>query len=452
MDIKKLQLENIGRFKQLDIDFAPTGQVKSKVTIFIADNGGGKTTILKSLATVLSWLVNRINKKNSSGTHILPKDITNGMPSALISVSVQKREKFFKWSIAKSQESTVRKQKKDTHESDLKQCTELADLLRYAPNMSDLEDGNGTGYGNGSGLPASEKSDYNNLPLILYCSEERVWIDVPSRIRNKNTFNEIDGYDNALTWGVDFRRFFEWFREREDIENEQFKKTDKCESDLLLNAVRSAIQKFITNFGNLQIQRYPRLRMTVEKAGEELDILQLSQGEKSLMALVGDIARRLAIMNPNLKNPLEGDGVILIDEVDMHLHPKWQRSIVENLVNTFPNCQFILTTHSPIVISDYKDILLYSIDADGDIRVENAQYGKDVNMVLLDTMDAEIRNKDVTDTINNLRVCIYDNKLQEAKKILSRLEKDLTVSHIDIQTAKILLKTQELKNAKNKQG
>ncbi len=91
--------------------------------------------------------------------------------------------------------------------------------------------------------------------------------------------------------------------------------------------------------------------MLIDKHGETLNVSQLSQGEKSLMTLVGDIARRLAMMNPSLASPLEGDGIVLIDEVDLHLHPKWQRSLLERLTTTFPGCQFVVTTHSPLVVS-----------------------------------------------------------------------------------------------------
>lgn len=152
---------------------------------------------------------------------------------------------------------------------------------------------------------------------------------------------------------MDFRRFFEWFREREDSENEQsFARCSKKILDALddndiarnkvselmqsskdrqLTAVRNAIASFMPNFTNLRVRRKPRLHMSIDKDGETLNVLQLSQGEKSLMALVGDIARRLAMMNPALENPLHGDGIVLIDEVDMHLHPTWQRSIIERL-------------------------------------------------------------------------------------------------------------------------
>ncbi len=447
MQIQHLYLKNIGQFKELRMDFAPTDEVASNVTVFIADNGGGKTTIVKSLATVLSWLVNRIRTKNSSGTPIPLEVIRNNAPSACVDISVTNANKNFKWSLARTQ-----KGKKGEHTSALEGCTKLADFFK---------------------MHLTENAE-SSVPLLAFYSVERVVVDIPLRIGKRHTFGQIDGYDESLTSGVDFRRFFEWFREREDKENENsmspeieqkienalnnsdhtslwdFLKEMKASSrDKQLTAVRSAIKNFMPGFDNLRVRRSP-LRMVIDKGEQKLNVLQLSQGEKSLMALVGDIARRLAIMNPNLDNPLEGAGVILIDEIDMYLHPKWQRSIIANLIHTFPNCQFILTTHSPIVISDYKHILLYSIGNDSKLYKQQSQYGKDVNMVLLDIMDANIRNKQVTDKINQITTHIHYNELKQAKEMLSELENDLSGSHMDIQTAKILLKKQEIRNAKNK--
>jgi predicted ATP-binding protein involved in virulence len=114
----------------------------------------------------------------------------------------------------------------------------------------------------------------------------------------------------------------------------------------------------------------------MDENDKNLNVNQLSQGEKSLMALVGDIARRLAMMNPKLDNPLLGKGIILIDEIDMHLHPQWQRSIIQRLQTTFPNCQFILTTHSPLVISDTQNILVYDLDGQ-EVNALPSLYGQD---------------------------------------------------------------------------
>jgi predicted ATP-binding protein involved in virulence len=91
--------------------------------------------------------------------------------------------------------------------------------------------------------------------------------------------------------------------------------------------------------------------MTINKKGHELTINQLSNGERCLLAMVGDLAQRLAIANPRLKNPLEGSGIVLIDEIELHLHPQMQQEIIPRLSQTFPNCQFMMTTHSPLVVS-----------------------------------------------------------------------------------------------------
>ena len=218
--------------------------------------------------------------------------------------------------------------------------------------------------------------------------------------------------------------------------------------DRQLTAVRNAIASFMPNFTNLRVRRKPRLHMSIDKDGETLNVLQLSQGEKSLMALVGDIARRLAMMNPALENPLHGDGIVLIDEVDMHLHPTWQRSIIERLTATFPNCQFILTSHSPLVISDCKNVLVYSIE-DGDLTIVPSQYGQDANTVLLDVMSTNIRNAKINQQINDLLDLIQENKLEQARSLLAQLTEELPYNNLELIKAKMFLRKQELKNAQN---
>ena len=164
--------------------------------------------------------------------------------------------------------------------------------------------------------------------------------------------------------------------------------------------------------------------MIVEKDGEELDVNQLSQGEKSLLALVGDIARRLALLNPSMENPLEGEGVVMIDEVDLHLHPKWQHDLVDKLVKTFPNVQFILTTHSPHIISDNPDILVYALD-DGELMQVPNIYGEDVNTVLTKVFDVPIRDKKAQEDFDKVAELIYQKNFREAESKIVELEKQM---------------------------
>ncbi|QBJ78382.1 AAA family ATPase [Aquitalea sp. USM4] len=446
MEISKLALENLGRFRAQEIALAPTTSVPSNVTVLIGNNGAGKTSILKSLATSLSWFVARLRSDKGAGSPIPEEVILNGAASAAVHVAILDHGVFFQWTLARS-----RPGKKAEHSSSLHDTARLADKYRTS-------------------LTADEHA---SLPLIAFYPVERVVLDIPLKIKEKHSFLQLDGYDNSLNQGVDFRRFFEWFREREDSENEaavpdevleqlqkviahtrneaiwkELQKINASAKDRQLTAVRTAIEMFMPGFSNLKVRRRPRLHMSIDKDGETLNVLQLSQGEKSLMALVGDIARRLAMMNPTLENPLHGDGIVLIDEVDMHLHPQWARTIIARLTSTFPNCQFVLTTHSPLVISDCKDVLVYALD-NGELTPVPSQYGQDANTVLLDVMHTDIRNATINTRINDLRDLIEDGRLDAAQALLNELQAELPAQNLELAKARLLLRKEELRRAKN---
>lgn len=357
MEIQRVILNNIGLFEKLEISLTTTEQNPSNITVFVGNNGAGKTTILKALATSLSWFTARLLTEKGCGNPISEDAIFNTANAGSIEIEVldssinnpdqNEIDHYFRWILAKS-----RKGSKGQYNSNLNGCTRLANRYR----------------------DALTHDDKTNLPLIAFYPVERVVLDIPLKIKTKHTFLQLDGYDNSLSQDVDFRRFFEWFREREDTENEsgvpedvlnQLRPLAETNQDLWqwlnernasakdrqLTAVRTAIGRFMSHMDNLRVRRKPRLYMAVDKNGETLNVAQLSQGEKSLMALVGDIARRLAMLNPALENPLAGDGIVLIDEVDLHLHPSWQRHLCKRLTETFPNCQFVLTTHSPNAVT-----------------------------------------------------------------------------------------------------
>jgi len=454
MEIKSFRLKHVGRFEDLDMALAPTDKHSSNVTVLVGNNGAGKTTLLKSLAISLSWLVARIRSEKGSGSPIAEESIQNGFTSASVSIAVTDAKArlddsidgpdngLFGWMITRSRQG----RKTDIHSS-LMDASRLADIYRDELTVFDKA----------------------SLPLIAYYPVERSVLEIPLKIRTKHTFDQLDGYDNSLNRGVDFRRFFEWFREREDSENEsgvsnealaeisekfgqdsevwktltQLKASSR---DRQLTAVRSAIAAFMPGFSNLRVKRKPRLHMAIDKDGATLNVSQLSQGEKSMMALVGDIARRLAMMNQSLENPLHGDGIVLIDEVDLHLHPKWQRSLIQKLSETFPNCQFVLTTHSPLVISDTRDVLCYVLD-EGVLQERNGLYGLDANQVLLSVMDTDIRNSEVQRRLNRLLEHIQDGNLDEAKTLFSGLSQELSDGHLELAKAALLIRKLELRRA-----
>jgi predicted ATP-binding protein involved in virulence len=454
MEIKRVILNNIGPFETLEIPLAPTEQNPSNITVFVGNNGTGKTSVLKALATSLSWFTTRLRTEKGSGNPITEDAILNTATSAKIEIELcdspkisanpheSERGDRFQWAVAKT-----RKGRKAQHTSNLNDCTRLANDYRVSLTQD----------------------DQISLPLIAFYPTERVVLDIPLKIRTKHIFLQLDGYDNSLNQGVDFRRFFEWFRDREDAENEsgvsksvmnelrqifeadpdiwqRLGRLNRSAKDRQLTAVRTAIHKFMPHMDNLGVRRRPRLHMAIDKDGETLNVAQLSQGEKSLMALVGDIARRLAMLNPALENPLAGDGIVLIDEVDLHLHPSWQRSLCDRLIETFPNCQFVLTTHSPLVISDCKDVLVYTL-TNGELQELPSQYGQDANTVLLDIMDTSSRNKKVDAELNDLLDAIQDSNLAQARQLLAELTAELPANHLELVKATLLLRKQELRHA-----
>ena len=192
-----------------------------------------------------------------------------------------------------------------------------------------------------------------NIPIFVNYGTNRLVLDIPMRIRNRHTFDIYSAFDKAIENRIDFRTFFEWFRGQEDYENEcKVQNADLTYKDKSLETVKKAMLVMLDGCTNLRVARKPKLEMKVEKNGISLNVSQLSDGEKCTMALFGDLARRLSIANPCLDNPLLGEGVVLIDEIELHMHPSWQRGVLKKLRKTFPNIQFIITTHSPIVLSE----------------------------------------------------------------------------------------------------
>ena len=448
MEIRKIRLNNVGRFTDLEVAFAPTEKHASKVTVFVGNNGAGKTTILKSLATALSWFVARVKTEKGRGSSIAEEVISNSANSAAIFVQISdgahSKQSDYYWTLSQSRQGRMA-----SAVSELANATELAGNYRYHWALVD---------------------ENTSLPLVAFYPVERSVLQIPLNIKkSKTSVGQLDGYQNSLGGGVNFSRFFEWFRDREDSENEagipfdilahlkntfesdekfinELNRVQSSSRDKQLSAVRSAVSFFMPGFDNLRVQRMPNLHMAIDKNGKTLNVEQLSQGEKSLMALVGDIARRLAIMNPALDNPLHGQGVVLVDEIDLHLHPRWQRRLIHQLTETFPNCQFILTTHSPLVISDTKDVLCYVLD-DGELEERNGLYGLDANQVLLSVMDTDVRNSEVQARLDRLVELLQDKKLAEAKTLFKELSAELEPNHIELAKAALLIRKLELRSA-----
>ncbi|MEO1386738.1 MAG: AAA family ATPase [Cyanobacteria bacterium J06634_6] len=426
MHLQTLTLTNYRGAKALTL------ALDSQLNVFVGANGAGKSTVLDAATILLSWAVNRIMTPGASGRPIAESDITNGKDSSIVELTGRHNNKDITWRLAKARKGTRPSDRPTTHLKPLTQYTEQI--------QSQLSD------------------EAAALPLFVYYPVNRAVFEIPLRTRSQSNFEIFAAYNKALTSDTDFRSFFEWFRAREDLENElkilgmegATLKAQKVqeEPDPQLEAVRSAIHQLLPEFTNIRVRRSP-LRMEIEKNGQLLTVNQLSDGEKCLIAMVSDLARRLAIANPSAENPLAGEGIVLIDEIDLHLHPKWQRIVVPRLLKIFPNCQFLVSTHSPHVLTHVKpnNIFLLRWEAENITAGKPAQsYGQTANRILEDLMGLETtRPRSISSELHSVYEMIDRNHLDEARAEIASIRQKMGEDP-DLIKADVLIRRKELIN------
>ena len=421
MKIKSLNLTHYRGAVALPLVF------DERLNVCFGVNGAGKSTVLDALALMLSWAVSRIRHPGSSGRPIAEEDIANGKSSAVIDIACSTEIGPFEWKLSKSRPGHLAEEK-----------STFNGLSEYARSIQ---------------ARIVETEAQYNIPLLVHYPVNRAVLDIPLRIKGKHRFNLLSAHEDALSGGANFRTFFEWFREREDLENENrkyqddlIKPDDYCYPDPQLEAVRRALSQFLPEFSNLTVRRNP-LRMEVEKQGKRLSVNQLSDGEKCMIALIADLARRLAIANPTLADPLQGAGVVLIDEIDLHLHPKWQRLVVPRLLEVFSGCQFIISTHSPHVITHVQPESLYLLrqTANG-IEAEKPResYGKNVDRILEDLMGMDTTRPILVDAdLHTIFQTIDDGDLDTARKLIDALRKSIG-NDPELVKADVLIRRKEI--------
>lgn len=419
MHIEELHLENFRGFKELTLKFP------ANLAVIIGVNGSGKSSILDPLSLLLTSL--------SLG-------IIDSVERIYFEAQKQRSQKYYEqglsgFKFSDSFYSGLNNKDINNLSNKVKINMKLDDEINIHPSLElDFKSlGTVSRYGH-------NRNDYYNFiyQKLLLDKEANIPICVHFRINRFNTndpddlrqeaFNPIMQFPQLNAYlgftaikQHDFATFFHWFRNQEDIENEERLEVNPEYRDKQLEAVKRAITNLLGNdYINLRVKRTSN-QIIVHKKGEELSVSQLSDGEKGLLAMVGDIARRLAIANPSLDDPLKGEGVILIDEIELHLHPQWQRKIIPNLRETFPKCQFIVTTHSPQVLSNVRKENVFIIEDFQLVEHTPHTYGRDSNSILFELMGVSDRIPEVQKQIDSCLQLIDDNELDRAKAELEKL-------------------------------
>lgn len=414
MRVDRLALKDFRGIGELTLNFP------EQVTVLAGANGSGKSTILEGLATLLARIGTSLIPNARSQRGVSAGDIRNGSEVASLTVHCSGRLGNPMWELRVTKTLSRVSTRWDADE--LKHMTsQLRNELSHAPSTP--------------------------VPFASYYRTNRAVLDIPLRIRTRHTFDQFSVFEDALDsgWGS-FRLFFEWFRYREDIENEA-RARGAGFTDPQLAAVRLATSRLLPDFSDLKVQRQP-LRMTVKKYDAELDVAQLSDGEKCLLAMVADIARRLAIANPASKTPCEERAIILIDEIELHLHPTWQRHVVQGLTTAFPYCQFVVTTHSPQVLSTVKPKSIYLLGKqDGAVVTTHPQssYGRQSNQILTELMGTPDRPEDIRAELDRMFDLIDAGQIEAAQAARDSLAKDIGADEPEFVRADIAIRLRDNK-------
>lgn len=365
MKIQSLHLKHFRRFDDLEINF------HEKLTVLVARNGAGKTSILDGLAVALGPFLTRL--PGVSG--LSPKDsdfqiLSDGSKPPFMRLTCETLNGI-RWDRTERRDKTKTTTKQIPDAVGIKALNDYADIfIEQFNNRTSFE-----------------------LPVFVYYGTGRGVFNVPARTRGfGKTFSRFDALKGGLESRTNFRSFVEYFYALEEIETQQQKAARSFDLETPeLKTIRRAVAKMMPAFSNPR-GVYPAgiaIDWQQEGISKVLRIEQLSDGYRTTLAMVMDMAARMAEANPDMEDPLLTEGVVMIDEVDLHLHPGWQQTILLDLMRTFKNMQFIVSTHSPQIISSVKPECLRVIDWQGEVAVllpVAFSEGAEAQQVLIDVL------------------------------------------------------------------
>jgi predicted ATP-binding protein involved in virulence len=410
MKIKTLDIAGLRAFEQASFTF------QAGLNLIVGVNGVGKTTTLDALRISLSKILPQITSTRSKKMSFPDEDIRIGNDSMTITTGFEIKDNTWKLVVHKQLESFIENDSTNLRN----QTTATPDIEEFIPSIDKLS----------FSLKKSKTQT-----IAVYYSTKRSFMTDQKPSKAASSGGQAAAFAESL---LDSRAFSlkeaaEWMNARETL-GKELPKYKKQVADL-----QKAANYFLPNCNNLHAVREPSPKLMIEKDGKLLNVKQLSDGERGLLTIVLDLAKRLSFANPILDNPIkDGRAIVLIDELDLHLHPQWQRMVVERLITTFPNCQFIVTTHSPQIIGEVAPERI-TIISDNQVYQPDRSFGIDSSRILEELMDTKIRTSKVETQLNKLFHLIDEERLDEGMYIILVLESDLVENDPELTRAKTLI-------------
>lgn len=415
MKIRKLHIENFKGFENLEIDFHPN------FNIVVGINGTGKSTVLEaakiaigSLFLELDKYQDKISSPSISTDNVRSHNLELQYPTTIQGFAdIDSELCTSKDSCSIEWKRVLEKHGGRTTKIQAKEISKISNNLQKI----------------------IRKNEDKPLPLIAYYSTDRFKKEKKD-VGVTAKGSRLRGYYNAMDQLTNIKFFLELFK------TETLSELQHQEKSIQLQVVKKAVEECIEDCSKIYYDvSYDKLLIAVKSANELIPFFSLSDGVRSTLSLVMEIAFRCYLLNPYLgiEAAKQTEGVVLIDEIDLHLHPTWQKKIVADLKRAFPNLQFIVTTHAPLVIGSLKEGALFNISENKLYQFQN-QYGRDANAILKE-MDTEPMDDELQNDIDNYFILIENEKgkSQEALHLRQKLESKLGEDHAEIQRADIML-------------
>ena len=392
MRITSLKLANVRTIEAAEFRFQPG------FNLIVGVNGVGKTTVLDALCVCLSAYVKQANQLPGRGEAFTSDDIRVGAGALGVECNVQIGPTAYRYLVHKPRETSVPQKKAGMPREQVYDTPKNASFLGDLPQV------------------ATGSEPYGRSLAVMYSTNRAV----PSERapgRSVAAGGTMAAFADAFaSRELRLGEFSHWMRVQEVLRSEN------ASADKALAAFEDAVSRFLPEYRNLRVDdNGGRRQLLIDRGRSTVAVWQMSDGERSTLALVLDLTRRLVQANPEMSDPLaEAEAVVLIDEIELHLHPTWQRQIVRKLTATFPRCQFIATTHSPQVIGEVEHDRIH-IMADDEVYSPTHSFGVDSSRVLEEVMEADPRTENVQKLLTAVSNDIGRQRYDDARELLAQL-------------------------------
>lgn len=427
MFLKSMILHNFRCFSDLQVSF------NNRLSVVVGNNGSGKSTVLEAatiaagtLTSAMDGLTNYGIKKSDAhykcynlGSNI---DVQPQFPVEITALG-EIDGKEVSWS------RSLNSAKGRGGLASAKELTVIARKYQERMRNGDKE---------------------LKLPIISYYGTGRLWAQ--HREKKNDTFeknNRSNGYIDSLDGAANDKLMMKWFQK---MTIQQLQRSQEIPEFTAVKIALEQVFASITGYSDVKVQfnldtnEIDVIYFDKNNNPARIPVSQLSDGYKCTISLIADIAYRMSILNPQLLDRVlvETEGIVLVDEIDLHLHPTWQKRILKDLMEIFPKVQFIVSTHAPEVINSVKSDSILILKNNEILSAADETYGKDANTILREVMEVSARPDEIKNLFEKFYELLDKEKWSQAECVIKKLESKVGNNDAEVNSCRVRLELEQM--------